>query len=167
WWTQDITAKQKKMKGAKRQLKTAPSEDNHSYYKRTRNDYFRTIKQSKTDMWNTYVEEAKGSKVHDPLKQLKPRRTQQTPAIRHNGIEATTFKDKADLLRRVMFPAPPQFQPSVSSTTINPLPWTDVTDQEIREAIFTLAPKKAAGPDGLLFLCIRETYNAIPTWFHN
>ena len=101
-----------------------------------------------------------------PTQATKPRRTQQTPTIRHNGIEATTFKDKADLLRRVMFPAPPQFQPLVSSTTINPLPWTEITDQEIREAIFTSAPKKAAGPDGLLFLCLREAYNAIPTWFH-
>src|SRR5690606_40495744 len=88
WWTQEITDKRKKMRGAKRQHKAAPSEENHFYYKRTRNEYFRSIKQSKTDKWNTYVEEAKGSKVYDPLKQLKPRRTQKTPAIRHNGVEA-------------------------------------------------------------------------------
>src|SRR5690606_18980039 len=103
WWTQEITDKRKKMRGAKRQHKAAPSEENHFYYKRTRNEYFRSIKQSKTDKWNTYVEEAKGSKVYDPLKQLKPRRTQKTPAIRHNGVEATTFRDKAELLRSVMF----------------------------------------------------------------
>src|SRR5690606_16755896 len=65
WWTPEITAKQKKMRGAKPQLKTAPSKENHSNYKRTRNEYFHTIKQSKTDMWNAYVEEAKGSKVYD------------------------------------------------------------------------------------------------------
>src|SRR5690606_26562228 len=110
WWTPEITEKRKKMRGAKRQLKTAPSEDNHSYYKHTRNEYFPSIKQSKTDMWNIYVEEAKRSTVYDPLKQLKPRQIQQTPAIWHSGIETTTFRDKAELLRSVMFPAPPQFQ---------------------------------------------------------
>src|SRR5690606_13323660 len=70
------------------------------------------------------------------------------------------------LLRNVMFPAPPQSQPLASSTTFSQLPWTDITDQEIREAIFTSTPKKAAGPDGLSFLCLREAYNAIRTWFH-
>src|SRR5690606_30016451 len=35
WWTPEITAKRKKMKGAKRQLKEAPSEGNHFYYKCT------------------------------------------------------------------------------------------------------------------------------------
>ena len=117
WWTPEITAKRRKMKGAKRQLKLEPSEDNHLYYKRTRNEYFRSIKQSKTNMWNTYVEDATGSKVYDPLKQLKPRRTQQTPTIKHNGIEATTFREKAELLRSVIFPPPPQFQPSTTTTT--------------------------------------------------
>src|SRR5690606_41893771 len=57
WWTPEITDKRKKMRGAKRQLKAAPSEENHFYYKRTWNEYFRSIKQSKTDMWNTYVED--------------------------------------------------------------------------------------------------------------
>src|SRR5690606_21545464 len=71
-----------------------------------------------------------------------------------------------ELLQSVMFPAPPHFQLSTSSTANSLLPWTDVTDQEIREAIFTSTPKKAAGPDGLSFLCLREAYNAIPTWFH-
>jgi hypothetical protein len=140
----------------------------YKIYKRTRNDYFRSIKQSKTDMWNTYVEEAKGSTVYDLLKQLKPCQIQQTPTIWHNEIETTTFRNKAELLEKVMFPTPSQFQPSVPSTTNSSLPWTNVTNQQIREAIFTSAPKKATGPDGISFLCLWESYNtrAIPTWFH-
>ena len=39
-------------------------------------------------------------------------------------------------------------------------------EKEISEANFTSAPRKAAGPDGLSFLCLREAYNAIPDWFH-
>jgi hypothetical protein len=67
--------------------------------------------------------------VYDPLKQLKPRRIQQTPTIKHNGIEATTFGEKAELLRSVMFPPPPQFQPSTTTTTNQSLPWMDVTEK--------------------------------------
>src|SRR5690606_15062349 len=78
---------------------------------------------------------------------------------------ATNFQDKAQLFRSAMFPPPPVFSspPPISKTTI---PWVDITDNEIRDAIFTSAPNKAAGPDGLLFQCLRSAYNCIPTWFH-
>src|SRR5690606_34763654 len=78
---------------------------------------------------------------------------------------ATNFQDKAQLFRSAMFPPPPVFSspPPISKTTI---PWVDITDNEIRDAIFTSAPNKAAGPDGLLFQCLRSAYDCIPTWFH-
>src|SRR5690606_7308409 len=46
------------------------------------------------------------------------------------------------------------------------IPWVDITDNEIRDAIFTSALNKAAGPDGLSFRCLRSAYDCIPTWFH-
>ena len=148
---------------SERLLKSTPTEENHLQYKRKRNDYFRSIKQSKTNMWNTYMEELKGSKVYDGLKQLKPRRTQQTPTIKHEGITASTFAEKADLLRTVMFPALPQFHPQKSGNSNTSLPYAEITENEIREAIFSSSPRKAAGPDGISFLCLREAYNTIPT----
>ena len=103
------------MKAAKRQLKMDPTEESHSNFKRQRNSYFRAIKQSKTNMWNTYVEELTGPDIFKGLQELKPRKTQQTPIINHNGITTSTFIEKANLFRTVMFPTPPKFHPPTST----------------------------------------------------
>ncbi|RPA71125.1 hypothetical protein BJ508DRAFT_218406 [Ascobolus immersus RN42] len=57
WWTQELTNKRKAMKTSQRVMKLLPSEDSHARCKQRRNDYFRSIKKSKTDMWNQYVED--------------------------------------------------------------------------------------------------------------
>src|SRR5437660_4363789 len=41
-----------------------------------------------------------------------------------------------------------------------------VTNSEIKNAIFTSNPKKAAGPDNINFLCLQNAYNAKVTTFH-
>src|SRR5690606_22232057 len=165
WWTIELTAKRKAMKVSQRQLKQSPSPERFAEYKSRRNEYYRSIRKSKTEMWNKYVEDLEGSEIYKVLKRARTRHTQQTPTIIHNGYTATSFQDKAQLFRSAMFPPPPVFSspPPISKTTI---PWVDITDNEIRDAIFTSAPNKAAGPDGLSFRCLRTAYDCIPTWFH-
>jgi len=42
-------------------------------------------------------------------------------------------------------------------------PWPDVSDSEVKDAIYNSAPNKSPGPDGINFLCLRQVYQAIPT----
>lgn len=66
-----------------------------------------------------------------------------------------------------MFPVPPSFLDSEHAPrTRNRLPWEQVTDSEVKIAIFSSASNKAPGPDGLPFLCLKEAYKAIPHFFH-
>ena len=44
--------------------------------------------------------------------------------------------------------------------------WFPITDNEIQQAIFTSAPRKAPGPDGITFLCLQHAYTAIPQHFN-
>ncbi|RPA70842.1 hypothetical protein BJ508DRAFT_218859, partial [Ascobolus immersus RN42] len=81
WWTQELTNKRKAMKTSQRIMKFLPSEDSHARYKQRRNDYFRSIKKSNTDMWNQYVEELDGPEVNKLMRRLRIRKTQQTPTI--------------------------------------------------------------------------------------
>jgi hypothetical protein len=43
------------------------------------------------------------------------------------------------------------------------------TPTEIKEAIFSSSssPRKAPGPDSILFLCIQRAYHAVPGYFHS
>ena len=42
-------------------------------------------------------------------------------------------------------------------------PWPDITDLEVKDAIFHSAANKAPGPGGINFLCLSHVYRSIPT----
>ena len=155
------------MKASQRTLKHYPSAETHQEYKQKRNAYYQSIQKSKSDMWNQYVEELDGPELHKLLKRLRIRKTQQTPTLQYGGSTATTFKEKAELFRTAMFPPPPAYEAPQATEAAHTIPWTTVTDLEIKDAIFTSAQDKAAGPDGLSFRCLRQAYTAIPSWFNN
>jgi len=150
------------MKVSQRQLKQSLSPESFAEYKSRRNIYFHSIRKSKTEMWNKYVEDLEGSEIYKVLKRVHTSRTQQTPTIVYKGRTVTSFKDKAQLFRTAMFPLLPVFR-SPSPTVHKPaILWVDVTDKEIRDAIFTSAPNKAAGPGNLFFRCLCFVYDCIP-----
>ena len=62
-----------------------------------------------------------------------------------------------------MYPPPSEVDLSQEADTAPRLePWTEVTDREIQNAIFTSSPKKAPGPDLLAFRIIQQAYKIIP-----
>ena len=66
-----------------------------------------------------------------------------------------------------MFPPPP-VAPSPTDITNRPtLPWVIFTPTDIKQAIFTTAPRKAPGPDGLPFYCLRQAYLAATEQFNS
>jgi len=65
-----------------------------------------------------------------------------------------------------MFPDPPTTHSNynIQDTEIDKcFPWPDVSDSEVKDAIYNSAQNKSPGPDGINFLCLRQGYQAIPT----
>lgn len=70
------------------------------------------------------------------------------------------------MFTQTMFPDPPTCHSNynIQDTEIDKcFPWPDVTDSEVKDAIYNSAPNKSPGPDGINFLCLRQVYQAIPT----
>ena len=102
------------------------------------------------------------------MRYCKPRKCQRTPVLNHQNRTATTFAEKSSILREVLFPPLPQ-SPAQQEEVIFQKPliaWKAVTDKEVHNAIFTSAPHKAPGPDGINFQCLRHAYNAASKLFN-
>src|SRR5437868_11797531 len=98
-------------------------------------------------------------------KYIRPTMSLKTPTLSVDGQSATDFEQKCEIFRTCMFPDPPSSNTSFSKedTQLDKcFPWPEVTDTEVKDAIFKSAPHKAPGPDGINFLCLRHVYQAIP-----
>ena len=134
----------------------------------TRNMYHRTIKDTKRQHWDTFLNEARGKEIFTALKYTKPRKTEPTPDITYDSETATTFQEKANLFRQSMFPPPPVANlGDLDALHGHTLQWPPISPEEIRKAIKTSAPMKAPGPDSLGFNCISIAYDTIPDHFNS
>ena len=101
------------------------------------------------------------------LRYCKVRKYQRTETLTYENKTATTFDEKATMLKEVLFPktkAQPRYNEIQEQRQT--ITFHTVTDNEIRGAIFTSNVKKAAGPDNINFLCLQNVYNAKQTAFH-
>jgi hypothetical protein len=170
WWTQELTEKRKDMATMERRWKEAQTPLAKLRYKLSRNIYGRALQEAKAKCWDNFLAEAQGKEVYTAFRYTKPRRVQRTPVLKAGNQTATVFTEKARLFRHTLFPPPPEYATTTAAGTnvhLQQSQWTPVTDQEIRDAIFSSAPRKAPGPDGINFECIRQAYNAIPNWFNS
>jgi hypothetical protein len=78
---------------------------------------------------------------------FKPRKTLRIPLLSFSYITAVTFEDKAALFHSTMFLHPTAAASPTDITNRQILPWITFTHTEIKQAIFTSAPRKAPGPD--------------------
>jgi ribonuclease HI len=158
------------MRMAKRLWKNTQSEHYHERYRAARNQYFRDIRSAKERCWRRFLSSARGADIFTAYRYMKPTRHQATPPLIDpndmTGTARVSFEQKADLFRQALFPRPPasDFTPIISRR--RELKWVPFTPMEIREAIFTSAPQKSPGPDGLPFRCLQKAYTAIPDYFH-
>jgi len=120
----------------------AGTTDEHTYHK-IRNAYLRAIRKATQDHWNTVVENTNPSCLWQTVRKALPKPPVSLATI--NG--ATSFEDKAQVLRQGFFPdrdPPPQHQPSDSLEDFYP-----VTQEEILKALGAIPPNSALADDTL------------------
>lgn len=169
WWTEEVQEMQTSMATKLRRWKQNINPTTFSEFKAARNQYFRKIRKAKESSWISFLNDAKGADIFKVLRYVKPRKVQRTPALNHQDRSATTFAEKARLMREVLFPPLPSFDVSEREELFfqrHPIQWEPVTDREIKNAIFTSAPQKAPGPDGINFFCLQKAYTAAPKLFN-
>lgn len=167
WWNEDIKEARCIMKNHLRQWKSSRSSISHDAYKKSRNEYFRSIKKAKDECWKTFLAGAQGQDIFQALKFVKPRKVQRSPVLTHQGANYTTFEEKANLFHNTMFPQPPSFPETQQEENLERrLPWNPVTEKEVQVAIMSSASNKAPGPDGIPFLAIKAAYAVIPEIFN-
>lgn len=75
-----------------------------------------------------------------------------TPALKQaEGLELTEPRDKAELLRTIFFPTPPEadLDDIIGYEYPKPIPMPPITEAELAEAIRRAPGNKAPGPDGI------------------
>jgi hypothetical protein len=156
------------MKHPYKQWKRQKDRTTQEKFKEDRNVNFRTIRNAKSECWKNYLAEAQGQEIFRALKYTNPRRVQKTPVLQHEGIEYTTFEEKASLFHRTMFPTPPIDQDLLPSNRPRKnIPWMPVTPREVHNAISMSASNKASEPDGIPFLMIKVPCGTIPEIFNS
>ena len=167
WWHQGLRSSRTSMNNARKLWKRSRLDIDHQTFKKLRNQYFREIRKAKEETWKDFLKNAKGKDIFTALRFSKQHKTERTPTINYDNHSVNTFEEKASIFRKAMFPPPPIAHPQPFQIPPKPLPWKTFTPSEIQKAIFTSAPNKAPGPDGLQFLYLRHAYRAIPTYFND
>lgn len=174
WWNEKIEETRKEMLRQKRVWKLNRSQKEWETFKTKRNKHFKEIRSAKEKSWVDFLENAKDKEIFLALNFSKPRKIQKMPNLEFENNTASNFQEKAGLLRKALFPPPPSYQEDNTNLgfvekVINKklITWKKIKNREIREAIFTSNSKKAPGPDGINFLCLKRAYEIIPERFNN
>jgi len=166
WCSAELTTLRQEMAKTHRKWKSSRLDPNYTDYKRSRNRYFRAIIDSKANCWQTFLNSAKGLDIFTAVKYTRPTQSMKTPTLSFGEQCATDFDSKCNMFTQRMFPNPPTCHSNynIQDTEIDKcFPWPDVSDSQAKDAIYTSAPNKSPGPDGINFLCLRQVYQAIPT----
>jgi hypothetical protein len=161
WWTEELATMRQAMAKQHRKWKSTQLDTEHADYKRYRNKYFRAIRESRTNCWKNFLNSATNQDIFSAVKYIKPTQALKTPPLVFGEQCATDFGSKCQMFRDAMFPDPPAslFTFNIENTQADKsFSWPDITDSEVKDAIFKSAPHKAPGPDGINFLCLRHVY---------
>lgn len=170
WWNENLTILRKEMKKIKKQWQNNIS--TWQDFQNSRNIYFSAIKDAKSQCWNNFLENAEGKDIFKAFHYTKQRMTQKLPILEYkqNNLEykAISFDEKCQAFLSTLFQKPPsseaiswdKYQENKSWN------WPEITDKEIKEAIFTSSAAKAPGPQGISFLIIQKVYNSLEKEFN-
>ena len=164
WWNPNLTLLRKEMAKQSRIYKRYDqSQQQWLKFTSCRTEYFYAIKTAKRNSWTKFLSEAKGKEVFQAYKYTKPRLMEKIPPIQDSdGKLCQNFNDKCYTFIKAMYPKPPEISQDIDiSNTQEEAQWNSLTNNEVKQAIFTSSPKKAAGPDEIGFAIIQEAYKAI------
>ncbi|SLM41335.1 Ribonuclease H-like domain [Lasallia pustulata] len=163
WWNPNLTLLQKEMAKQSRIYKRHDqSQQQWTKFARCRTEYFYAIKTAKRNSWTKILSEANGKEVFQAYKYTKPKLMEKIPPIQTaDGKLCHTFNDKCQTFIKAMYPKPPEISQNPDRPNAPEAQWNSLTNNEVKQAIFTSSPKKAAGPDEIGFAIIQEAYKAI------
>jgi hypothetical protein len=123
--------------------------------KNQRSSLKRMIRKWKTEMWSRFVFTAKSEQVWQTLRYTKPGGQQTTKALRsRNGEVAESLEEKAELIKEEAFPKPfkgVEWAAQKKGGNMH----KEITEEDIRKAVYDQPTNKAPGPDRLGFKDIR------------
>lgn len=114
-------------------------------------NHFKRLIKWKKDSWAVKtVEEAYPEDMWGFCKWSKGGQNYPTPAIKHSGhFPATTHTEKCKVLRKELYQPPPvlpdEYPINLTDSLLNDLPFQDVTDMEVEEAILDTSNTSASG----------------------
>ncbi|SLM36675.1 Ribonuclease H-like domain [Lasallia pustulata] len=163
WWNPNLTLLRKEMAKQSRVYKRHDqSQQQWTKFASCRAEYFYAIKTAKRNSWTKFLSEANGKEVFQAYKYTKPRLMEKIPPIQTaDGKLCHTFNDKCQTFVKAMYPKPPEINQNPDRPNAPEAQWSSLTNNEVKQAIFTSSPKKAAGPDEIGFAIIQEAYKAI------
>jgi len=111
-----------------------------------------------TEMWRKFLTSATRDQVWQVLRYTKPGGQQTTKTLRsRTGEVAECWEDKAELIKEEAFPKPLNGVERKAQEEGGEM-WKKITDEDIREALFSQSIQKAPGPDRLGFKAMRSLW---------
>ena len=166
WWTPELTkARDRKRKAANRHYRNVhnPSHKSHEEYRRARNLFIDLLRKTRLEHWIKFLQ------TNDPTTLWTANRIvsgapsdggkERVPTLQYENEqgdiqEASAHSDKSHLLFHQFFVPAPQDESSLNIPENPTYPdpafeFSNITDDEIYQAIGKLAPFKAPGPNGI------------------
>lgn len=172
WWTPELLTKKKVSREAFRDLKDHlaqggrdPEVQNNA--KQIKNDYLESIKQAKTDHWNTFLEREDVQSIFKAMSYTKDRRNERIPQIEDLQEELQdSFEGKCEAFKTTFYPPPPVApEPDWDSYVAGDWEWPELAQSEV-EVACTSSPKATTpGGDQLCSIIISHAYKFFPERF--
>ena len=171
WWDQDLSEAAKRVSNARslhQEYQKTTGEFNPNIQAditRSRNFFKRLCKFKKKTWAIKVLEDATTKDIWSFPKWSKGTRVYPTPPISQGPDQpkATTHEDKCEALRRELYQPPPNlehnFNPDVTSRLIDDLPFTDITPEEVRDAIFKSKSNSAPGHSQISYQVLKWAWS--------
>jgi hypothetical protein len=174
WWDQELSEAAKHVSNARslqHEYQKTTGEFNPNIQadiNRSRNFFKRLCKFKKKDWATKILEDASTKDIWSFPNWSKGTRVYPTPPISQgpNRPKATTHEDKCEALRKELYQPPPalehNFLPDLTSRLDGDLlPFTDVTPEEVREAIFKTKSNSAPGHSQITYQILKWAWNNV------
>jgi ribonuclease HI len=158
-WTSECKETQAEARRLKRRNARLHTDESWEAYRIARNQKGRVIRKALLQGHRNQVESAMKSpegmwKLARWAKNRGEAAPTTTPILKDptTNIEHVEPQDKARLLKATFFPTPPEpdLQDIRGAEYRDQIPFPDITEREVLQAIISTPPKKAPGPDGII-----------------
>ncbi|CAD6961833.1 unnamed protein product, partial [Tilletia laevis] len=168
WWNADCARAHAKYRAARQQQQRSPrSERYQERLGRCRAQFHKTVTKAKRSWARQKIDDLQGNDIFGAMRWSEGRRRYRSPPLvdeDRNVVVGTA--EKAEVLRRVLLPAPVAANlPPIDLHIPHETTAADeaLTEQEMERALFEQDPKKAPGPDDVGFLTLRRLWPSAKT----